>query len=753
MPSLVISVRFFGGRYHGLNTAGRAEWPPSPARLFQALVAGAARGANLCERDRHALECLEQLDPPLIATPTMREGHRFSHFMPNNDLDAVGGDPRRIGEIRTATKRFHPRIFERDTPLLYVWSFAQDMENAERARNIADRLYQLGRGVDMAWAVAEIVDVEEAEARLFAHHGAIYRPTVNGRGGRELACPLRGSLGSLIERYEKSRSRFRTMMEPALSREDPSRMKVAGQTFSQPPKPRFQSVTYNSPATLQLFDIRVSSPDASFFPWPQERAGALTIYVRDAAEKRLRENLPERRGEIERVLIGREATEADKAARVRIMPLPSIGHHHTERSIRRVLIEVPPNCPIDVGDLVWAFSEVVVNAGKIDTATGEILEEETRLVPAVEETMLTHYGVNDSQSYRHWKTVTPAALPECAARRRIDPRRLREEAKPGSERTREQHAAATAVFQALRHARIDARVSAIHVQREPFDAKGSRAEAFADGTRFAKERLWHVEIGFAEPVSGPLILGDGRYMGLGLMAPVRRVEGIHCFEIRDGLRDRTDATVLAHALRRAVMSRVQEEIGRQAKLPAFFSGHEQNGAPLRSGIHGHLAFAADLARNRLLILAPHLLEGRQSTHTERQYLTTLDASVADLRELRAGVGGRLRLVWSAVDVHEDSLFTAARSWESVTDYRPTRHGKRMTQKDALVADVRSEVLRRGIAKPKHIEVIDLCEGPRGGLAGRLRLHFTTAVRGPILIGRTRHAGGGLFSATARGSGV
>lgn len=77
----------------------------------------------------------------------------------------------------------------------------------------------------------------------------------------------------------------------------------------------------------------------------------------------------------------------------------------------------------------------------------------------------------------------------------------------------------------------------------------------------------------------------------------------------------------------------------------------------------------------------------------------------------------------------------------------------MTQKDALVADVRSEVLRRGIAKPTHIEVIELREGPRGGLAGRLRLHFATAVSGPILIGRTRHAGGGLFSAAARGSGV
>lgn len=70
----------------------------------------------------------------------------------------------------------------------------------------------------------------------------------------------------------------------------------------------------------------------------------------------------------------------------------------------------------------------------------------------------------------------------------------------------------------------------------------------------------------------------------------------------------------------------------------------------------------------------------------------------------------------------------------------------MTPTEALVSDVQSEVLRRGIAIPTHIEVIELCEGPRGGLAGRLRLRFATVVSGPILIGRTRHFGGGLFSA-------
>ncbi|GAB4122352.1 MAG: hypothetical protein Kow001_20390 [Acidobacteriota bacterium] len=60
----------------------------------------------------------------------------------------------------------------------------------------------------------------------------------------------------------------------------------------------------------------------------------------------------------------------------------------------------------------------------------------------------------------------------------------------------------------------------VRVQREPFEHNGARVEPFAEGTRFDKHRLWHVEIEFREPVIGPLVLGDGRFLGLGLMAPV-----------------------------------------------------------------------------------------------------------------------------------------------------------------------------------------------------------------------------------------
>ena len=79
---------------------------------------------------------------------------------------------------------------------------------------------------------------------------------------------------------------------------------------------------------------------------------------------------------------------------------------------------------------------------------------------------------------------------------------------------------AAAVWQALRHAGVRLRPEVIRVQREPFESNGERAEPFAEDTRFSKHRLWHVEVKFRDGVEGPLVIGDGRFLGLGIMVPL-----------------------------------------------------------------------------------------------------------------------------------------------------------------------------------------------------------------------------------------
>ncbi len=94
--------------------------------------------------------------------------------------------------------------------------------------------------------------------------------------------------------------------------------------------------------------------------------------IRDRAAASLAKYIPENRAIIECVLIGRGASEADKAARVRIVPLPSVGHAHADRLIRRVLVEILPNCPIRRDDLEWAFSGLDLGA---DYRTDEVMDE------------------------------------------------------------------------------------------------------------------------------------------------------------------------------------------------------------------------------------------------------------------------------------------------------------------------------------------------------------------------------------------
>jgi len=724
--ALLASVRFHDGRYHGVG-----DWPPSPARLFQGLVAAAAL-PGLNDTKRNALKWLETLSAPAIAAPAAYSGQNVNLFVPNNDLDAKGGDIRRIAEIRSATKRIRPRLFDTAVPLLYLWRFDGDESPAKCICDIVDDLYQLGRGVDMAWAVGEVLDEAKAEEQLSNYPGPIYRPSQGGNG-LTLDCPDDGSLASLETRHKANAQRFN---------------RINGKTqFANAPKPRFRAVAYNSPATRLLFELRrTTAPGAPFAAWPLKGAAALVPIIRgdvdqqgtpqSGAAKKLWDALSTKQGEIERVFIGRSAADADKAQRIRIIPLPSIGHAHADRGIRRVLVEVPPDCPIRANDIAWAFSGLTIASHGIDAATGEITSDDywmEQLVSASDDSMLAHYGVTEKHAARLWRSVTPLALPESAKRRRIDPANRRKEAKGGTERADEQQRACHAVMQALRHAGLREKVTGLRVQREPFYAKGERAETFATGTRFSRHQLRHVEIQFAEAVSGPLVLGNGRYGGLGMMAPVRRAEGALAFRIADGLAADADPLQLARALRRAVMTRVQNEMGARKKLPVFFTGHEADGSTARRGSHAHLAFVPDLARQRLLVIAPHAIEHRKPFKDECGHLETLARALTGLSELRAGRAGKLELERVEVNPDADPLFASSRVWAVATPYAPTRHAKR-NGRDSLHEDVLQEVQRRRLPVPLTVE-------EKGA---NLLLRFKVAVPGPVLLGKTMHFGGGLF---------
>lgn len=514
--SLVIEVRLHDARYEAAGT-----WPPSPWRLFQALIAGAANGSSLADSNAEAFEWLQSLSPPAIAFPRAIRGEtRLTAYVPNNNIESVGYNLRKIGEIRAAKETVAWHVAS-DSPLFYVWEIADRLvtpKSVEEILIIANKLYQLGRGTDMAWAHARTCNRSEAERLLSEFPGIVYRPTDFNNDGVTLAVPTSGSFASLRARFEAGITRF----EPFGNKKSPKVVK------NNLPRAIFREQSYNGHVELALFDLRSKGARADFEPWPLSRAAALVEAIRDAVAKRMKRTVPQNAMLVERHLIGREST--DPAARLRIIPIPSVGMRYTDASIRRVLIVRPPNCPLDTDDVRWAFTGLDLN---LDYETGEVLGSVLpELLKAESDAMLRSYHAPKGSGFKRWQTITPAALPEKTARRRISPGRLADEAewKSSKERLDEEERAAKCALEALRHADVNASVVGLRLQREPFSERGERAEAFAKGTRFEARRLWHVAIEFANPIAGPLVIGDGRFLGLGVMVAVDNPTKLETFK-------------------------------------------------------------------------------------------------------------------------------------------------------------------------------------------------------------------------------
>ncbi len=715
--SLLISVRFHEGRYHGQQDGFNKAlgWPPSPARLFQALVASAALGAELKLTDIQALKWMEKLDAPVIAAPWMRLGRTVKLYVPNNDMDAVDGDPARVAETKVA-KQWRPGFFDPEVPLYYLWNFENGVDEATQVCKIAEKLFQLGRTYDIAWAEGKILNNDQSLQIFEQYRGTVRTP----RGMGTTPIPHSGTLDSLMLRYRRKRERLRTDIDG----------RKAIQLFTQPPKASFGFVGYDTPAHRLHFELRTESGD--FAPRPLAHAASLVESLKKSASERLQNALPQQSALLERLIVGKGAGPLDIPMRIRLLPVPSIGTMHTDRSIRRVMVEIPSDCPIRLDDLRWAFSSIEPFA----PSTGEVWPGS--LVSTEDSRMADRF----MRPSRVLQSITPVALPE-APRRHSHTSKT----KAGEARAEEHMRNSHALIQALRHAGIRQVPTNIRTQKEPFHTRGVSAVEFARGSRFSKNSLWHVEMQFAEPVNGPVVIGDGRFTGLGLFEPVlKRAQSAFVFNIEvPRPLDQSARLELLRHLRRALMSISRDMSGQVGQI---FSGHGTDGDAARSGTHQHVFLSSDGIGSphaiRLIVAAPWACD--RSTKTSDSACREFANIVCQLDDLRAGSIGRFSNLQAVALEEQDPTIGPSRLWASRTPYLCTRNLKRKDDSlTAIQADFATECNRRRLPKPKYIEVSNLTVGPRGGRpAAELKVRFATAVRGPIMLGRDSHLGGGLF---------
>jgi CRISPR-associated protein Csb2 len=741
--ALLISVRFHEGWYHGSGEI------PSPARLFQALVAGEGISGPLSAATMSSLSWLECQSPPVVAFPSTTRGQPVTNYVPNNDLDSKQGDHRRIGEIRTK-KTISPLLFDPTLPFLFAWQFSGDnySENATIICQLTDRIYQLGRTIDMAWAWAEILHSSELEERLTIYPGIVRYPSP---GNGDVDCPTPGSLESLSQRYAAAAFRFDITTDQK------------GQTFHRRPKSKWKKVSYKGVDKQLLFELRCAE-STGLSTWPIERTTELVISVRDTSMEKLCATIPERISDIQSVLIGRKPNGENNgptSARIRIIPLPSIGHPQADMQIRRLLVYIPGECPIRSDDIAWAVSGIRL--------THPVSGYPIDLIRSNNDNQLYFYG-KDQQSFL-WRTVTPVVLPE-ATRRRIDPGRKQAEAKSGKEKYLEQIRSASAVYQALRHAGVNTEIISIKTQKEPFDLRGTRVEPFAEGTRFSKHSLWHIDLELKSPVHGPMVIGNGRFMGLGLMKAVPAPKSIEAMLLAlsppswgsSALPHIHQTLPQGELFHRALVSRVGK--GQKTTCPEL-TGQQKDGQYLQGGHqHAHilpLDLDDDQHLDHVLIYAKMGL-GNKAQQAIRSLKRTLTKSgVGGLKVTVVGHGDieALRQISEAFDVPIEKFLGSRQGssvWISRTPMVMPRYIKN-NGRNSIEGQIQAELATRSLPNACDIEILKkesirlrhfIRARRNGGTpppqdAGyAVRLTFAEAVTGPLCLGYASHFGLGLF---------
>lgn len=459
---LVLTVRFFDNRFHGRFADDEPEWPPSPYRLFQALLAGAGLAGGPSEAEKQALQWLEKQPPPLIRAPVPESRGRWLTFVPANQADVALDRQARLTGKESSYVLFPPEAWPR---VHYLWPLS-DGAPPESIFPLAGRLVALGWGVDQASCEARVL----AEAEANQLEGTLWRPSPQGPAHRHPhRVPVSGSLEDLMTAYASWRER------------------LPSPRAYQPPRPPrvFATCTYLpetelSPRPFAAFRL----PEGLAFR--QENAARLAAMLRGLAiELATRDGIKD----IETYVAGHVGAHAETPPRFSYLPLPSIGHPHADGLVRRVLVAEPFGG--DGAMARWA-EQALHNASLVDE-DGNVLGW-LRGIWQPDGVVARYLGPG-----RLWRTVTPVVLPG------HDDRKPRKALK--------------LLREALAHAGIplDA-VEDAALQKAPLWPGSAHPARYFRPAYLRPLPAWHVRLLFRAPVSGPLALGAGRHVGLGVFA-------------------------------------------------------------------------------------------------------------------------------------------------------------------------------------------------------------------------------------------
>ncbi|MGA7124155.1 MAG: type I-U CRISPR-associated protein Csb2 [Polyangiaceae bacterium] len=553
---LALEVAFLTGRYvaTAFDDRRKAEWPPHPARLFSALVAAHFETPGVSQDERAALEWMEGLGPPEICASEASAREVVTVFVPVNDASVVSSveeerramddaitelevartqDPKGLARVekkvaktrarfddavrraiaavpsgkegkdgparaasllpehRSKQPRTFPSVTPDDPRVVFAWRTSEVSSNQRAAIDaLAARVVRLGHSssvvtvrvcekvIDPSWVPDETGEVRQVDDEIM------------------LRVVEAGQLAALNDAFEHQA-------------DEPGRVMPASfQRYVRPRDPR------ENRAPTTIFDQewiilrRVGGPRL-----PSVRAVDVARSVRSALLRAHGDDAPE-------ILSGHRAPgEPTDRVHLAIVPLPFVGHDRADGSILGVALVLPHDVTRaerqavyralrswqraqGTGDESPTLPVLLGRAGRLLLA---VMEEDAAQATLLPKTWCTRA--------KTWASATPVALDR-------NPGDLRSaDAKRQSAAYAEAEETIAVACERIGLPRPK-RVTAMPAAPLAGGDKVRQFPPYQTGKPPIQRVLVHARLTFESPVEGPIVLGAGRYLGLGLFRPL-----------------------------------------------------------------------------------------------------------------------------------------------------------------------------------------------------------------------------------------
>jgi CRISPR-associated protein Csb2 len=492
--NLCLTIRFLQPYYHGRSDGDEPEWPPSPLRLFQALIAAAAarwRDTQFRTLAAPAFDWLEQQAAPSIVAPAGRAAStKYRMYVPDNTGDLAAGTWSR-GDADKIIKRSVKDVLPTnlgDDAVHYVFPVGSGCEHFDTFRAAARSVTHLGWGVDMVAGNASMLSEQEL-SRL---EGERWLPSENASAAG-YRVPVEGTLDALLAKHCAFLQRI-------------SRDEKGNESFNPvPPLSAFRVMGYRRASEAvgrpyAVFEMRTDE-DARY-SHRQEQLIHIAGMVRHLAIEQMKKHPPSGvpADWVERYVAGHRDADAPEHKQFSYLPLPSIGHQHADPGVRRVMVAAP------IGDERWLEHLAKRLAGMKLRPTPQSRIDSPPTLRRVWRDNVASFYTNDATE---WASVTPVILPGHDDHKPAKTRKLIEKALLQSDISQE------CEFEWSPYSKFSKSLSAHKYDREKRPAGYFRPDHLLNLSAV------HLQIRFKNEVKGPIAIGAGRHCGLGLMAAVQ----------------------------------------------------------------------------------------------------------------------------------------------------------------------------------------------------------------------------------------